>query len=304
MADAVRAGIPRARLRGKDLVAPFHGLRVRAGEAAAFGVDRRGREFGSHERDHLDRASAFAVSMDGDLFFSHLTAAIIWGVPLPPALVRSAPVHVGVLAPHRLPRGRGVRGHQLRPHSTCLVHDEFTQWRVTSAATTWATLAAVLKDPADLIAAGDAFVRTWRVDAPLATTAQLEAAVRAGRRVGVAALRAALPDLRTRSASRPETRVRLELMWSGLPEPHLNHDVRDRGRHVACVDLAYPGLRIAMEYEGEHHLLDPDQWAYDIRRYEELARLGWTVIRITKSDLFDRPRELVARVRRAIAARV
>ena len=31
-------------------------------------------------------------------------------------------------------------------------------------------------------------------------------------------------------------------------------------------NLGYPELRIAIEYEGEHHLTDPLQWAEDIAR--------------------------------------
>jgi hypothetical protein len=121
--------------------------------------------------------------------------------------------------------------------------------------------------------------------------------------VGVGKLRAALPSIRTRSASRPETRCRLALVEAGLPEPALNFDVVEHGRALGCVDLAYPELRIAIEYEGEHHLLDPEQWARDIERYDRLREAGWVVIRVTKTELFRSPNLLIARVRRARAAR-
>ena len=164
-------------------------------------------------------------------------------------------------------------------------------------------LGAVLRDPYDLIAAGDAVVRDWRVAEPLATVAQLAAAVASGRRIGVGALRAALPQLRTRSASRPESIARLTLLDALLPEPELNFDVMADGLWLACVDLAYPQLKIAIEYEGEHHLLDTEQWASDILRYDRLVAAGWRVIRVTKSELFTSPDAFVARVRAAIAER-
>lgn len=146
-------------------------------------------------------------------------------------------------------------------------------------------------------------MRQWRRDQPLATLEDLQRAVRSGRRVGVPAMRAALPLIRTRSASRPETHCRLTLVDAGLPEPHLNFDVYDSGIKLGCVDLAYPQWRIAIEYEGEHHLLDPEQWARDIRRYERLAAAGWHVVRETKPELFGDRRAFVSRVRAAITAR-
>lgn len=101
-----------------------------------------------------------------------------------------------------------------------------------------------------------------------------------------------------------ETRSRLIIVDAGLPEPDLNHIIRaPDGEFVACVDLAYPRARVALEYEGEHHLTDPRQWATDIARYEALAGLGWFVLRITKHDVFDGRSALVRRVRTALAAR-
>jgi very-short-patch-repair endonuclease len=41
---------------------------------------------------------------------------------------------------------------------------------------------------------------------------------------------------------------------------------------------------LALEYDGEHHRLDPYQYAYDIRRSEDLDVLGWTRLRVVKSN--------------------
>lgn len=135
---------------------------------------------------------------------------------------------------------------------------------------------------------------------PLATRVQLEAAVAAGRRVGAARLRAVLPRAIPRSRSRAETWLRLILVDAGLPEPEANVDVVEAGVWLGQVDLGYPALRVALEYEGEHHLTDPRQWAADIARYDRLAESGWRVIRVTKAEVFGRTDDLVERVRRAL----
>lgn len=295
--DATRRAVSRGRLRSGEWDAPFYGVRAEPAAMEHALVEH------AHEREHLHRAKALAARQDERTFNTHVSAAIVWGIPLPVPLVADAAIDLGIFAPARLPRIVGVTGHEVQPHLASVVTDPLTGLRVTSPASTWAMLASVLRHPYDVVAAADAIVRTWRVDAPLASFAQLEAAAGAGRRVGVARLRAALPLVRNRSASRTETWMRLTLVDAGLPEPALNHDVVEAGCKLACVDGAYPALKIAIEYEGEHHLTDPQQWAADIRRYEQLEAAGWIVIRVTKRELFHAPGEFVARVRRAISRR-
>jgi very-short-patch-repair endonuclease len=101
-----------------------------------------------------------------------------------------------------------------------------------------------------------------------------------------------------------ETWVRLIIVDAGLPEPVTDHDVfDDRGLFVGCVDLAYPLLRIAIEFEGDQHRTDPRQWQRDIEKHERLADLGWRVIRVSREHVFADPESIVRRVRGAIAAR-
>lgn len=274
---------------------PFHGIRsTHPADPDSVGREERVRR----------RAGQYATAMPAGSFFSHLTAAVLWGLPLPPALI-TAELDVAVWAPRRSPRGQGVAGHQLGRSLARGVQHPTLGVPLTSPASTWALLGAVLLHPYDLVAAGDAVVRTpqHRDDPPaLATLEQLAAAVDAGRRVGRPALRGALPRVRVGASSRPETWLRLTLVDAGLPEPALAYEVRDRrGLLIGRLDLAYPLWRIAIEYEGGQHLTDRDQWTKDIRRYEGLAAEGWTVIRATRDDLFAAPQELVARVR-AVAA--
>ncbi|GAA2982506.1 very-short-patch-repair endonuclease [Microbacterium terrae] len=301
---ARESGVSYERLRSADLERPFQGVRIRADrDDSPIWFDRHGRPRGELERRHISTALAYAGCMREGDFFSHITAAILWDIPLPPHVVAEADVDVSMHPPTKYVRRRGVVGHETRPKTARF--REHPQFRVPVAtpATTWAMLAGALRDPRDLVAAADAIVRTWRVDEPLATTVELSSAVAAGRRVGVGRLREALPHVRLRSGSRPETHLRLAIVDGMLPEPHLNFDVLVRGEKVACVDLAYPDLQIAIEYEGEHHLTDPAQWAQDIERYERLAAAGWHVLRVTKSEVFGDNRKLLERIRAAIHSR-
>ncbi|MCU4673985.1 endonuclease domain-containing protein [Microbacterium fluvii] len=264
--------------------------------------------------------------MPSDCFFSHITAAVLWGAPVPDrifdvaALARNPPptypifdpevLHVARLWPGRAPRGRGVSGHAVRSGFAHKVTHPESGLRLASPASTWAMLGRMLPHPYDLIAVADHFVRVHRdpvtrevVRPGLATLAQLTAAVEAGRRVGGAALREALPRVRVGAVSRTETWTRLTLIDAGLPEPALDFDVyNEYGTFIACVDMAYPALKTAVEYEGAHHA-SAGQWESDIDRYAALEAAGWRIVRVTKRMLFVTPRQLVSRVGAVLAER-
>ena len=105
-----------------------------------------------------------------------------------------------------------------------------------------------------------------------------------GRR-GIRRARRAL-DLADGGAESPrETWLRLLLVGSGRPRPRTQIRVRDEfGQVVARVDMGWEELRIAVEYDGDHHWTNRRQLARDIRRTEELRDLGWIVIRVVADD--------------------
>ena len=288
---AMDAGVSPRRLRARDLERPFHGVRARAAPVAEDAADRQAQQ-----------AHAYAVALPDGQFFCHVTAAVLWGLPLPRSALRAPGLDVGVLAPRRTPRGAGVRGHRLVHASTQIRVHPRRGVPLLAPACTWASLSAVL-DVRDLVAVGDAIVRVpmFRGDPPALATLDDLAAASLGRRVGVARLRDALPLVRQRSASRTETWCRLALIEGGLPEPELNWNIVVNGRLLACVDLAYPRERVAVEYDGEHHRVDARQWSRDIERHEALAAAGWAVVRVTKQHLFADAGGVVARVRHALA---
>ena len=94
-----------------------------------------------------------------------------------------------------------------------------------------------------------------------------------------------------------ESVLRLHIVMAGLPEPLLNQNVYDdHGRFLGCVDLAYPHLKVAIEYQS---VLHHSRYSADVERIAALRAAGWTVIEVT-SALLSRPEELVARIRQAI----
>jgi hypothetical protein len=233
--------------------------------------------------------------MSAHAFFSHITAAQIWGFPLP-MWVDFAELHVCVIKPARAPRLSGVVGHHCAAGAVSVV--ERRGLRVTSAVDTWCMLSSVLPLD-DLVAAGDWLVRRQQ---PFATIDALEAAVEAfAGRPGARRLKLAMSLVRARTDSPRKTRLRLLLSRAGLPEPVVNHPICDeRGRFVAFGDLAYPRYRVLVEYDGAHHREDEQQFNRDVDRLDDIMQLEWRVVRLNKSHSHS---QMVQKVTAALISR-
>jgi very-short-patch-repair endonuclease len=72
------------------------------------------------------------------------------------------------------------------------------------------------------------------------------------------------------------------LIRAGFPPPLTQIPVLSPdGSHWYYLDMGWEDLKLAVEYDGDHHRVDPIVFAYDVRRLEDLQTLGWTVIRVT-----------------------
>jgi very-short-patch-repair endonuclease len=58
---------------------------------------------------------------------------------------------------------------------------------------------------------------------------------------------------------------------------------------------------VVVEYDGDQHRADRGQFERDVERLEDLAREGWTVVRVLAHHLRS-PLHLQARVRAALRA--
>jgi hypothetical protein len=121
----------------------------------------------------------------------------------------------------------------------------------------------------------------------------------AARGRGRARTRLSLAD--GRSESPPESTVRVALVMTGVEPPVPQYSVMRDGYFVARLDLAWPALRFAIEYDGQWHA-DRDQLTRDRRRLRELTAMGWQIYHVTRDDLSDLDR-LVADIAAAISAR-
>lgn len=284
--DASAFDTTRARLRTRIVDHPFTGVSTIDLDMASV----------------VDACRAYEPLLRPGEAFSHLTAALLYGVPLPDR--RSAVLPLHVLSPTSTrARTVGSVGHRAaRAFPISFRHG----LPVVGPESVWLQLAAILSRN-DLVAAGDYLVTPGGSASdrmtPLTSIERLRAAVdSAGHRRGVRTAAWAITYVRVGPASRPETLLRLCLVEAGLPEPEIGVAVPVAGGSLVLhPDLAYPALRIAIEYEGGRHR-EARRWERDIERRELFEDAGWRVIRVTAAGLAD-PIALVARVRCVIEAR-
>ena len=121
-----------------------------------------------------------------------------------------------------------------------------------------------------------------------------------GRR-GIRAARAALDLVDAGAESPRETWLRLLLVHAGFPRPQTQIPVYEFGRLIARLDMGWEDIKVAAEYEGDHHRIDRRRFNNDIRRLETLTELDWIVVRVTAED---GPGGIIRRVAAARARRM
>jgi hypothetical protein len=105
-----------------------------------------------------------------------------------------------------------------------------------------------------------------------------------GRR-GIRRARVALNLVDAGAESPRESWLRLILHRAGFPAPQTHIPVYDEyGQLVAVLDMGWEHIKLAVEYDGDHHWTDRRQFKKDIRRAEALTELGWVDVRVTADD--------------------
>ncbi|TCC16240.1 hypothetical protein [Kribbella speibonae] len=227
-----------------------------------------------------------ALLLTPEAVASHQTALSLWTANDHPDDV----VHVTVQRdPHRsLPRVNGLRVHEVRRLDRALR----AGLPLTPPERTFLDLAPYC-DLTKLVAAGDSLVRRTDVR-PHHLVDAVAAAI--GVR-GVRLAREAAGFVRGGVDSPMESLLRLLIVFGGLPEPEIGYVITDTaGGWLAKPDLSYPQIKLAIEYDGRHHLVDARQWRQDIRRRENLEREGWLVRVFTAYDLLNIPHTVVGRI--------
>jgi hypothetical protein len=73
-----------------------------------------------------------------------------------------------------------------------------------------------------------------------------------------------------------ESEARLVMIDGGLPPPVLQYEIVDKQGCTWRLDLAWPELRVAAEYDGVDWHNGPDAFLRDRRRAAALLDLGWS----------------------------
>jgi very-short-patch-repair endonuclease len=218
--------------------------------------------------------------------FSGRTAAHLHGVP-ELADVRGLPVEVTVPASVRFGPVQGLRVRRVDLPGSDVV--EVGGWRCTTGLRTALDIARW--EPLPEAVAGLDLLLARRVVGEVALREAADDGTGRGSRQARRAV--ALAD--ARAESQPESKLRVILALAGLP-PVPQHVIRGAGgEFLARVDLAYPHLCVAVEYDGAWHAED-GQFVRDRRRLNQLTAAGWAVLHVTAADLRD-PAHLVQRVR-------
>ncbi len=268
---ALTAGYGEAQLRGRQFVRLYRGVYVARTVPLTAEVRARGALL-------LAPPPAFA---------SHHTAGAIWGGVVP----ASSCVHVTI--PRALSfQTAGVRTHESdRERAVCVRHGI----RLTTPEQTFIDMGSYL-DLVGLVVLGDRLVRL-EVTTPQRLMRSVDAWTGHHRELLGRASRLVRPGV----DSPPESRLRMLVVLAGLPEPEVNHIIRDpdTGAWLRRFELAYRRLRLAVEYEGRQHRDDDEIWAADIERREDLDHHTWRIVQVISSGLWQSPLRTLQRIDQA-----
>lgn len=244
--------------------------RVRRG---AFSFDT-GEGEGDPARAHRELIEATLPQLKADAVISHVSAAVLHGLPVWASDLTS--VHV------TRPRsaGGGKRRRWLRLHSQPLAPAELTEVAgipATSLGRTVFDLARLY--PLDrAVSAGDRAVALG-----MATELLTEMLERGSHWAGIRQARRVLDFIDGRAESPGESISRIRTDQFGLPAPQLQLPVRLRDGSMAYGDFGWPELRTIGEFDGRvkyQALLRPGESISDVvirekRREDLLRELGW-----------------------------
>lgn len=229
-----------------------------------------------------DRAAAFAKALPGDCAFSHATAAVLLGLPLPTRF-ESEPVLDVMRETGRAPiRRTGCAAHRGLESRTVV---EVAGLRVVCATDTWCDLGDLVArglTADDLVVVGDHIVA--REAAQVGDLA--EALGRRCRPRGATRLLEAVELVRAKVRSPMESRARLMFVRAGFPEPEVNADVRDaHGGWLLEGDLVWHEQQVVGEYQGADHASIKRRSA-DSSRMTGAEAHGYRILEIYAEDVY------------------
>lgn len=222
---------------------------------------------------------------------SHASAARVYGVPIPPL----AGEHISVLDKSQRLRRAGIASHVAPPTSKVV---ELSGRRISAPEQLFVELAQIL-GLVDLVIAGD-----WLVRNKWTSLDKLRTFCERSRIPGSKAARSAAAYVRERVDSPMETRLRMLIVLSGLPEPAVNITIEARpGMAKRRYDLSWPAVQVITEYDGRHHVEREKQWEADLVRREAIDDDGWRILVVTSKGIFVEPEKTLERIHRVLRQR-
>jgi hypothetical protein len=271
-AQLTAAGLTRGQVRG----------RIATGALAPIG--RHVYRATAAPRSWEQSALAACLDVGSDAVLSGRSAATAWRLDLPPARL------IEVSAPGRRARSATPEGIRLVRVQALAGEDRTVVGRlpVTTLPRTLIDLAGDLQ-PSVLVRVVDAAIVAGAVT-PLRVHLAIERLGARGRK-GIGTLRDALSawlDDQELTSVAEAACLRL-LRLAGLPEPEAQYAVLRPDGTTARLDFAWPAARTALDVDGFRWHETPRAHARDSRRANDLAAMGWTLLRATPVELASAP---------------
>lgn len=241
-------------------------------------------------------AAAAALAIGPPVVLSHMTAARLWELDLPPrnSVELTVPRRRNSLRPPD-----GVRVHRSR---SLLKGD--VAWcagmPVTTPERTFVDVAGRFGNDR-LVRALGAAIGDNIVDPLKLAELLVRPGIRVRQRTGV--LREALEPWLEGVESVSEAELLRIFELAGLPPPVTNYEIKDGSEVIARVDFAWPDLKLAVEIDGFRFHRTPEQHSHDSRRANRIGADGWTVQRTTPNEVRTTPVYFLDSVRNRVGRR-
>ena len=220
------------------------------------------------------RVMAASLACSPPALGSHRTAAAMWALDGS----REGVIDVTTTTSGRR-RLSGATVHWTRSLATA-DRGEVDGIPVTRPARTLIDLAAVL-DEDGLEEALDSALRNKLVTVPYLERRIVLLGVKG--RAGLVTLRDLVADRRGAkpAGSQAENRLRRALIDAGLPRPVRQYRLYDHLGLAAIFDLAYPEVRIGIEFDSYRHHSGAQAWRHDQTRHNRATAQGWLLFHLT-----------------------
>lgn len=264
-----------ARLRAAEWERIARGAYVKAGGAPTPKARALARIVAVHER------------LAAPHWFSHESAALVWGLP-----VWRAPAVTHVRQPGR---AGGERDRSVARHAGAVDPARLTvvgRLPVTDLTQTMLDCARALTPLRALVVADAALRAGADRDAALAVLDEI------GGRRGVARARVVLGFADEGAESPGETETRFVMLRAGLPRPETQVRVETR-LGTFWADLGYEEWQVLLEYDGRGKYADPQAFIDEKRRHDAILETGNRMVHVTKEDVSARA-QLATRVLRLL----